>query len=46
MFGLSKRKELEEKRKELEELRKRLDDLTKLVRKRAGRAKKEIRRFD
>lgn len=32
MFGLSKRKELEEKRKELEELRKRLDDLTKLVR--------------
>lgn len=32
MFGLSKRKELEEKRKELEELRKRLDELTKLVR--------------
>ena len=32
MFGLSKRKELEEKRQELEELRKRLDDLTKLVR--------------
>ena len=32
MFGLSKRKELEEKRKELEELRKRLDELAKLVR--------------